>query len=329
MDPGVPEAREHSLAVIRDVVRRYDVDGVHIDDYFYPYPERDTAGALIPFPDEPSWARYREGGGRLERDDWRRDNVDGFVRDLYRTVHETKPWVRVGISPFGVYRPNHPPGQGTAFDQYAELYADPRRWLHEGWLDYMTPQLYWPISRPDLSYPVLLRWWTEENLLGRHLWPGNYTSRTVVGAPTPWRAREVTDQIWVTRGFAGATGNVHFSMRAFTEDPGSLGARLLAGPYRARALPPATPWLGGDVLPAPAIELRRGVDGGAVVAIEPRGEQPRWWIVRVRDAAGWRVEVLPGAALVHPLPGPAAVLEVAVSAVDRLATEGRAARLRP
>jgi len=107
LDPGLPEARDWSLRVITDIVRRYDVDGLHIDDYFYPYPEKDGA-VLIPFPDDASYARYRRDGGRLERDDWRRGNVDGFVERLDAAVHAEKPWVKFGISPFGIWRPGSP-----------------------------------------------------------------------------------------------------------------------------------------------------------------------------------------------------------------------------
>ncbi|HEU0302001.1 MAG TPA: family 10 glycosylhydrolase [Longimicrobium sp.] len=336
MDPGEPAVRAHSLRVILDVVRRYDVDGVHIDDYFYPYPENDSAGRPIDFPDEPSWGRYVADGGRMSRSDWRRENVNGFIREIYRGIKREKPWVRFGISPFGVWRPGFPPGIGTRFDQHEQLYADARRWLREGWMDYFTPQLYWPISRPDLSYPPLLRWWTEQNVKGRHLWPGNFTSRTLDRGPAAWRAEEVTDQVWVTRGIPGATGNVHFSMRAFMANPDSLNERLLNGPYRERALVPASPWLGGRVLPAPRATMTLPSDrpgGSFVVQIEPAGgEKPRWWIVRVRRGGAWTVEVLPGSLEMYgemrETPGPPVDL-VAVSPVDRLGTEGRPAFVRP
>ncbi|HEX9938601.1 MAG TPA: family 10 glycosylhydrolase, partial [Longimicrobium sp.] len=163
MDPGEPRVQDHSMAVILDVVRRYDVDGVHIDDYFYPYPERDSAtGGNREFPDEASWRRYQAGGGRLSRDDWRRNNVDRFVERMYREVHQVKPWVQVGISPFGIWRPGYPAQITAGLDQYAGLYADARKWLREGWTDYFVPQLYWPIARTGQSYPVLLDWWANE-----------------------------------------------------------------------------------------------------------------------------------------------------------------------
>ena len=321
MDPAEPEVRAQTLSVILDVVRRYDIDGVHFDDYFYPYPETDTATRQpIDFPDEPAWQRYVAGGGRMSRPEWRRENVNTLIRELYEGIHREKPWVRFGISPFGVWRPGYPAGQGTRFDQHEQLYADARKWIREGWVDYYTPQLYWAISRPDLSYPVLLRWWVEQNVHGRHMWPGNFTSRV----PREWRAEEITDQIWVTRGIAGATGNVHFSMKAFMQNPDSLNERLLRGPYRDPALPPATPWLGGTRLPAPTVTHERA-DGVHSLRLEPRGQAPRWWIIRVRRGGMWTIDVEPGSiqsyAVASTAGDPPPDL-IVVSPVDRLGIEG-------
>ncbi|HEX8392737.1 MAG TPA: family 10 glycosylhydrolase [Longimicrobium sp.] len=335
MDPGEPAVRAHSLAVVMDVVRRYDVDGVHIDDYFYPYPENDAAGRPIDFPDEPSWRRYQASGGQLARNDWRRENVNGFVREMYRQVKAAKPWVKVGISPFGVYRPNHPVGIAPrGFDQYEKLYADALLWYRQGWMDYFTPQLYWPISRPDLSYPVLLRWWAEQNVTRRHLWPGNFTSRTFEGAPVPWRADEITNQIWATRGQAGATGNVHFSAKAFrpTLNRDSLFEKLLAGPYREPALVPASPWLGTETLPAPALTLRQSSpENVTTVEIAPRGTEPRWWAVQARRGTEWSTRVISGAARSYTFSTPADSVPpeaVVVSPIDRVGNQGQPASVR-
>ena len=169
--PANPKSGAHALTVITDVVRRYDVDGIHIDDYFYPYQERTTSGRLIPFPDDASWNRYRRSGGDLSRDDWRRRNVDLFVEQLYGRVKAIKPEVKVGISPFGIWRPGYPKSV-SGLDAFTEIYADARKWLREGWVDYFVPQLYWRISAPAQSYPELLRWWVEQNEKGRHIWAG-------------------------------------------------------------------------------------------------------------------------------------------------------------
>jgi uncharacterized lipoprotein YddW (UPF0748 family) len=313
MDPGAPEVREHSIQVILDVVRRYDIDGVHIDDYFYPYPESDAAGRRIDFPDSVSFGRYRAGGGRLARDDWRRRNVDRFVEDLHRAIRRAKPWVKFGVSPFGIWRPGNPP-QIQGFDAYAEIYADSRKWLREGWLDYLSPQLYWPIAQGPQSYPVLLRWWVEQNVKERHLWPGNFTSR--VAEPTgSWPASEIVGQVLVTRGAPGATGNVHFSERAFRLNPVSLDERLVREAYTQPALVPATPWLRAPRPTRPRLALSARGDS-TVVRAEPGGGGAVWqWYVRARSAAGWTSYVAPGGQTEIVLP--VAAEEVAVAGVGR------------
>jgi uncharacterized lipoprotein YddW (UPF0748 family) len=331
MDPGEPAVQQRSIDVMLDVVRRYDVDGVHIDDYFYPYPERDSTG-VIDFPDSASWARYVAGGGGLSRDDWRRNNVDVFIQRLYRAIKREKPWVKFGISPFGIYRPGQPADARTGFDQYASLYADARKWLREGWMDYFTPQLYWPIWAEGQSYPVLLRWWVEQNVAERHLWPGNFTSRTFEAEPRPWPAREIVSQVLATRGYPGAGGNVHFSMKAFMLNRDSLVERLQAGVYREPALVPASPWLGGRAPAPPVVRATAGNGGTAALTLEPgRGAAPWLWVVHARYGRAWRSHVLPGWTRQHALPageGGAAPDLVVVSGVDRLGNEGRATTAR-
>ena len=163
LDPGEPEAVDHSLSVILDVVQRYDIDGVHLDDYFYPYPIKDDErGKRIAFPDNPSWEKAVAEGTTLSRDDWRRQNVDRFIERLYREIKRAKRGVKFGVSPFGIWRPGNPP-QIKGFDQYATIYADARKWFVEGWLDYFTPQLYWKLGPPAQSYPALLHWWNDQN----------------------------------------------------------------------------------------------------------------------------------------------------------------------
>lgn len=334
MDPSEPEVRERTTQVILDVVRRYDVDGIHLDDYFYPYVENNAAGRPIPFPDDASWARYVAGGGELSRGDFRRNSVDGLIRGLYGAIKAEKPWVKFGISPFGYWRPGHPAGVGTTFDPYSSIYADARKWILNGWVDYFTPQLYWPISRPDLSYPILLGWWTEQNPFGRHIWPGNFTSRVISAEPRPWRAREIIDQIYVTRGQPGASGNVHFSMKALMVSPDSLVSALLDGPYAAPALIPASPWLSaGEPLPQPVLERTATTAGEVLSAQMPGGEVPHLWVVRTRRGlADWRVEIRPAfsANLLIPLAAELGLPSViAVSAVDRNGIESEAAVLMP
>jgi uncharacterized lipoprotein YddW (UPF0748 family) len=319
MDPAEPEVQQRSLDVMLDVVRRYDVDGIHIDDYFYPYPVNDADGRPLDFPDEAAWERYVAGGGTLDRGDWRRRNVDVFIERLYREIKREKPHVRFGISPFGIWRPGHPPQIQTGFDQYGVIYADARKWLVEGWLDYYAPQLYWPIGQTPQSYPVLLRWWVEHNPLERHMWPGNFTSRVFTGAQPHWPAREILGQIYVTRGQPGATGNIHFSMRALMIDPDSLVAKLRDEAYVEPALAPASHWL--TTGPAPGAPRVTWTPGATTLALEAaRGGAPWWWVVRSRDSEGWRTQILPAWQTEISVAGD--VAEVAVSAVDRVGVEG-------
>lgn len=283
MDPGEPAVRKRSLEVMLDVVNRYDIDGVHIDDYFYPYKEKDASGHVMDFPDDASYGRYRARGGRLARDDWRRQNVDEFVRDLYTEIKGAKPWVKFGISPFGIYRPGYPASIRAGVDQYAELYADARKWLKEGWCDYFTPQLYWPIARTAQSYPVLLDWWLSQNVKGRHIWPGNYTSQ--IGN---WKATEIVDQVSVTRKLH-AGGNVHFSMQAFIKDSGGIVEALRNGPYASPALVPASPWL-DDVAPKPPlVKAEPAGHGDAKLSWKPDGDTDvRFYEVVLRIRGKWQ-----------------------------------------
>lgn len=326
LDPGEPDVQAHSLAVILDVVRRYDVDGVHIDDYFYPYRERDAQGRVLDFPDEPRWQQYRTAGGRLSRDDWRRRNVDTFVEHMYRAVKAEKPWVKVGISPFGIYRPGYPE-QIKGFDQYTELYADVRKWFVNGWLDYLAPQLYWPIEQREQSFAVLLHWWAGQNARGRHLWPGSYTSRVGEAPGQGWPPEEIVYQIKVTRGLAGATGNVHFSMKALMQNRRGLADLLASGVYTEPALVPASPWLGREDLPAPGITMQTEGTGGQRLRWRlPEGRQARWWLVRLKQGDRWETRILPGQAtellLGEDVVG-SHVQVVAVTGVDRYGNEGR------
>lgn len=325
LDPGDSAVRNRSIQVITDVVRRYDIDGVHIDDYFYPYKENDASGAVIDFPDSITYKRYTAAGGILARDDWRRSNVDLLVRNLYKSIKATKPWVKFGISPFGVWRPGNPP-QIQGFDAYSQLYADSKKWLNEGWMDYFTPQLYWPIGDARVSYPVLLSWWISENTKGRNMWPGNFTSRVGGTGNTAWKAQEILDQITTTRLTAGAGGNVHFSAKVFLQDRDSINERLLAGPYASPALVPASPWLDSIPPREPAARLRRNPATRAVVVdFIPRGTTKVWrWVLRYRYGPDWNTRIFPGSQMMHefdggkdsPVPD-----QVVLSAVDRVGNE--------
>ncbi|BDU72850.1 glycoside hydrolase family 10 protein [Mesoterricola silvestris] len=275
LDPGEPEALERALAVILDVVRRYDVDGVHIDDYFYPYPVKDAAGQPVDFPDEAPWRAYLAAGGTLSRPDWRRHNVDALVERIYAEVHRVRPTVRVGVSPFGVGRP------GPGFSQYEELYADVETWLARGWVDYLAPQLYWKRDSPGQPFGPLLDYWQGRNVLGRHVWPGLFTSRIL--GPDPWPAEEIIGQIREARDRRSG-GHVHFSLKALR---GEAGAALA---YDGPALVPASPWLGAPAPQAPVVSVKRTADGLRVQAADCPWLLALW----ARYGSAWRFFTLPG-----------------------------------
>jgi uncharacterized lipoprotein YddW (UPF0748 family) len=222
VDPGEPEARRYVLDVILDIVRRYDIDGLHIDDYFYPYPK---GGA--DFPDGATWARHGAGSG-LSKADWRRRNINRFVADMYRAVKAEKPSVKVGISPFGIWRPGVPATTEAQLDCYGQLFADSRKWLAEGWCDYLAPQLYWSCEPAKQSFPVLLKWWRAQSTAGKPIWPGIAPDR--IGSSRP--ASEIARQIALTREGTAQPGHIHWSMKALMRDQGGVSTLLKQEVYR-------------------------------------------------------------------------------------------------
>ncbi|HZV65441.1 MAG TPA: family 10 glycosylhydrolase [Telluria sp.] len=336
MDPGEEAASKQTLDVVLDVVRRYDIDGVHIDDYFYPYPieapnaageaaaleaGNGAAKAELDFPDQPSWQRYLLGGGQLDRASWRRQNVNRLIEALYTGIHKEKNWVRFGISPFGLGRPDRRPPGIAGFSQYDKLYADAELWLENGWVDYFTPQLYWPIAQAPQAYDVLLDYWLAQNRKGRHVWPGLYTSR--IGAPSKdYPPEEILQQIGVTRTRPAATGHVHFSMAALMDNRKGIGDQLKAGPYAGPALVPATPWLMGEPPGAPAVSAKRGA-GGIRLQLTA-GKANAQYAIWTRYGDAWRFAVAPASKVDWLVADDAtlgAASAVVVSAVDRLGNE--------
>jgi uncharacterized lipoprotein YddW (UPF0748 family) len=283
LDPGQPAARQHSLAVILDVVRRYDIDGVHFDDYFYPYPEKDVRGGTVPFPDREAWEKQ---GAGLSRAAWRRRNVDTFVQEVQKAIRNQKPWVRFGISPFGIWRPGNPKPV-TGLDAYDVLYADARKWLQSGWVDYMVPQLYWAIDAPGQSFPALLEWWEDQNTRQRHLWIGLNSAK--VG--DPWPSSEILNQIELTRQF-GLNGHVHYHIGKFKTHP-TFASALRAAAYSEPALPPATPWLDDRPPPRPRLDVIEGPSWRAVWT--PGDGEPAWqWLLQIKRGNRWESLRLPG-----------------------------------
>ncbi len=287
LEPADPRTREHSLAVILDVVRRYDVDGVHLDDYFYPYPDYHNGRD---FPDDANWQKYQQGGGKLSRGDWRRDQVNCFVEELYRRVKNEKKFVKVGISPFGIWRPGYPDGV-EGFDQYNQLYADARLWLNQGWIDYFTPQIYWRIDQFQRSFPVILSWWHRENQQKRHLWPGLaiFNMRDSSGV------QENINQIMVTRGIeAESAGEILFSMKQLLQNRFGITSALQAGPYRDDALVPPSPWLDQQAPAMPVVSLNR-LEDKLKIRWSPASDNSVFrWVIYYHYNHTWRYEILNG-----------------------------------
>ncbi len=332
MDPGEPAAAEHTLAVVTDLLRRYDVDGAHIDDYFYPYPEplRGPGSPDRPFPDDASYARYTAGGGALAREDWRRANVDSLVQRMHAAVHEARPGTRFGISPFGLPRPDRRPPGIVGFSQYDQLYADVERWVEQGWFDYLVPQLYWPRDRAGQEFGTLLTHWQAEvaergPAPRRHQWPGLFTS-LVRRDPAAayglrvWPADEIVGQIQLMRE-QGTAGHIHFSMVALAQDRDGLATRLAADLYAAPALVPATPWLDARVPAAPQWQ-REGE--ALVIGIDETPAPVARWAVWRRIDGRWRFDVRPGAVRVLATEGADALV---LSAVGRTGVEGPRVRM--
>lgn len=303
-----------------DIVKRYDIDGVHFDDYFYPY-ESYNGGA--DFPDDDSWAAYQQAGGRLSRGDWRRSQVNQFIERIYREIKATKKHVKFGLSPFGIWRPGYPAGI-AGMDQYDKLYADAKLWLNKGWIDYFTPQLYWPISQIPQSFPVLLGWWQQENTLARHLWPGMNVGRG--GDEDEANLKEVTNQIMIARGIVPASkGAVHWSISSLTRNP-LVAQGLLEGPYKQEALVPASPWLGNEAPDAPTVTQEKH---GREVDVNWSHADPDdvfKWVVYYRYGDHWDYTVLPHDArtlkvAAYAADGETALADVRVTAVDRLGNE--------
>jgi len=263
-DPGHPESREFTLQVIADVVKRYDIDGVHFDDYFYPYKIR-----YEEFPDEESFIKYHEadGFGRFQKNDWRRNNVNILVRDLNQTIKSIKPWVKFGISPFGIWRnkdmdPAASDTQGGVTN-YDDLFADIKLWVEKGWIDYNVPQLYWEIGHPRADYATLSDWWSENNFgqqlyIGQNLW---------VSVKAPDGTSQLHTKMKMVRENPNIHGNVWWSGYGMVRNPDGFVDSLKNEYQKYPALVPVFKHI-DNIPPAPVKKLT-GKN-------TPNGKQLRW-----------------------------------------------------
>ncbi len=236
-DPGNKEAQKFVVDVVRDIVSRYDVDAIHFDDYFYPYrvPEKE-------FPDAASYARYGKG---MTKDEWRRSNVDSIILQLYKTIRQTKPSVKFGISPFGVWRNSDkdPRGSQTRAGQtnYDDLYADILLWLEKGWIDYVAPQLYWEFEHTTAPFGTLIDWWSRHTY-GKHCYIGLGVYRA--GSNKAWKdSSQLPRQIERIRQTNNVHGMIFYSSKSFEKNPNGWNDMLRLKYFREPALVPEMNWL--------------------------------------------------------------------------------------
>ena len=293
-DPALQETRNRATNAILDVVRRYDVDGVHLDDYFYPYP----AGGSV----------FRDGKSPAER----RAYVDGFVSHLYSSVKAAKPWVRVGISPFGIWRPGVPAGIEAGLDSYEQLACDSRKWLKNGWVDYLAPQLYWRNSPQKQSFSALLNWWRQQG--SRPVWPGIATAR-ISSSEDPGRpASEIINQIELSRSIGkNWVGNIQWSAKSVVTNRGGIATQL-AKTYSQPAAVPPMPWLSSRPPTVPGVSAQTQ-NGGTFIRWVLTDSSASKVAIQARYAGTWRMVKIcqaSGNGLTIP-----AAEAVAVSTIDR------------
>ena len=233
-DPALPESRRHICMVVSDIVSRYDVDAIHMDDYFYPYPIKGKD-----FPDDASFARF--GGGFSNKGDWRRSNVNVLIKKLHETIREIKPWVKFGVSPFGIYRneSSDPLGSKTkGLQNYDDLYADVLLWAREGWIDYNIPQIYWHIGHPVADYETLVKWWAR-NTENRPLFIGQSVMITVQNAdPKNPSINQLPRKMALQRAYQTIGGSCQWPASAVVENVGKYRDALIAEYHKYPALPP-------------------------------------------------------------------------------------------
>jgi len=250
LDPGIPSVRDYINNVVSEVVQKYDIDAIHFDDYFYPYPIANEA-----FPDTSSFKLYRGSYTDSLRDDWRRNNVDQIIESLNKTIKAIKPTVKFGVSPFGVWRnlDEDPTGSATngATTNYNHLYADVKKWQQNGWVDYLIPQIYWEIGHPIADYVTLANWW-DDNAYSRHMYVGHALYKLVEGTSAAWKSEEeIPEQVMITRKLEHIEGSAFFRMKYLEKNPAKVSDHLKKEIYPNKALLPTMSWLDNQAPTAP------------------------------------------------------------------------------
>ena len=246
-NPGLPEVRKYVSAVVRDIVSRYDIDGLHMDDYFYPYR---IAGKE--FPDEKA---YRTYGNGLAKNAWRRSNCDSIIKNIYDVIAETNARVKFGVSPFGVWRNKSQDIDGSkttaGTTSYDDLFADIVLWLKMGWIDYVAPQIYWECSNKVCAYNELLDWWGKHTY-GKHLYIGHGIYKANTNAA--WRDKtELPAQIVALRGLKAAQGSAFFSSQDLVRNTNGWADSLHDNYYALPAIVPPMEWIDSSLPPKPVV----------------------------------------------------------------------------
>ncbi len=315
MDPSDEKTQDHTSKVIKDLVKRYDIDAIHIDDYFYPYKEYNGGKD---FPDNRTWNLYQNSGGYLSRADWRRANVNKFIKRIHDEIKAEKSYVQFGISPFGIWKPGFPEGiKGSS--QYDELYADAKLWLNNGWLDYFSPQLYWK-NDGSQSFPALLNWWESENTQKRHLYPG---LNTVGLNGVSDRPAEIASQINMTRSLLkNRAGTVHYSVDGLSKSPAMYN--VVKNEYRSKALVPKTPWIKATPLAKPILQLEKMSSYANIKWTSTDLPKVFQWILYKKYGDVWETEIIEKNSTTQNVPlnkDGKKLNTVAIKSVDRLGNE--------
>ncbi len=263
-DPGNKEAQKFVINVVRDIVKRYDVDAIHMDDYFYPYRIKGKE-----FPDAASYAR---SGSKLSKDDWRRSNVDSIILALHQVIKQERKLCRFGISPFGVWRnkSQDPEGSDSKAGQtnYDDLYADVLLWMKKGWIDYITPQLYREIGDDLMAYEKLLDWWSRHSY-GKHIYIGHGIYRGVSKETPGWgNPTQIPDQITLLRRYPNVQGSIYFSSKSFEKNPQGWNDSLQNNYYKYPALLPPMRWIDNEKPWPPIVE--RAITNDSIIQLNVR-----------------------------------------------------------
>lgn len=335
-DPGLPENREYIYRVCVDIVNRYDIDGLHMDDYFYPYPVKG-----LPFHDEASYARYGKG---MSLDNWRRENVNTFIRELHHILRQAKPWCKFGVSPFGIYHNerngNSIPGSDTNGTQnYDDLYADVLLWLKNGWVDYNLPQIYWEIGNKAADYDKLIRWWSRYTY-NRPLYIGQDVERTVKHPDIQdANSHQMRTKYALQRSLPGISGSCQWYAKAVVDNPGNYGTMLKLVYHRYPALQPEMKWIDKKAPGKPRnISIKAGSQGPVLTWDAPRAKKELdravWYAIYRSDDYG-NLDIRNSRYLItvtrdcsYTLPPDAKGHTYTITALDHMQNESKAVKVK-